>query len=339
MNPRLVLSCILLHAAPSSLATAAPAKQGVLGWSDGQFESVSSRLEDRALEPFETSGLDGLVLDGPRRASLRRGRGVPVVVIRGASLRENATIDLEDRGVLVTSRLEDDETLASRVFRVPDKSRQPDKLLETELPPPPSELPEGHAIKLYRFVLTDQIPELESRSGTWQTTLLLFDRRSNPIVTRLDAKPERKVKAARAARPRPLDVSACRPRPDSPALAGTPSIVLASPNKVEKTWLLRGSFLLPTLARDVADGAPPTTAILPVTLILTGDRDATPILVPLRIPIDRPLEGTSENRLARGHFAVDLGNLIGDQLSPQRYAVWALSRQLVSAAVVAEVVR
>jgi hypothetical protein len=337
------LFCILVHVATSPLATAAPGKQGVLGWSDAQFGSTSTRLEEKALEPFETSELDGLLLDGPRRASLRQGRGVPLVVIRGSSLRENATIDLEERGVLVTSRLEDDETLASRVFRTPDKSRQPDKLLPTEAPPPPSEIPEGHAVKLYRFVLTDQIPEIASRSGTWQTTLLLFDRRSNPVVTRIEAKPERKGKVARGSRPRPLDISVCRPRPDSPAFAGTPSIVLASPNKVETTWLVRGSFLLPTLARDLTDSSDITKAILPVTLILTGDHDATPILVPLRIPVERPLEGTSEEgtseaRLARGHFAVDLRRILGDQLSPQSYAVWAVSRQLVSQAVVVEVV-
>ncbi len=335
-----VLACVVL--ATGSLAVASPAKQGMLGWSDAQFGSTSTRLEEKALAPFEASELDGLLLDGPRRASLRRGRGVPVVVIRGSSLRENATVDLEERGVLVMSRLEDDETLAARVFRVPDKSRQPDKLLPSERPPAPSEIPEGRAVKLYRFDLIDQIPEVASASGTWQTTLLLFDRRSNAVVTRVEAKRERKRRATRA---RDLDIGACRPRPDSPALAGTPSIALASPSKVETTWLVRGSFLLPTLARDLAqppsspDKKDPTTAVLPVTLMLTGDHDPAPILVPLRIPVHLPFEGGSADRLARGHFAVDLRPLLGDQLSPQRYAVWAVSRQLVSEPVVVEVLR
>jgi len=340
------ISLLGLGAAMSLDAAALPGKQGVLGWSDTKFWSNSSKLEDKALEAFEESELDGLVLDGPQRAVLRRGRGVPLVAIRGSSLRDNAFIDMDERGVLVTSRIEDDETLAARVFSAAKESSEPQKLLPAYRPEDPSEIPEGHTIKLYRFVLSDQIPEVASRSGTWSTTLLLFDRRSNPVVTRVAAKSSRKKRAAHAAQPSLLDTASCRARPDSPALAGAPSIVLAGPDSVEKApgkaWSLRGSFLLPTLARDVAalarsaDGKPASVAALPVTIILTGDSDASPIVVPLHVPIAGPLEGTKDQPLALGHFVVDLLPLVGDQLSPQKYAVWAVSRQQISEPLVVE---
>jgi len=335
-----------LGAAMSLGAAASPAKQGALGWSDANFWSNRSRLEDKALEAFEASELDGLVLDGPQRAAVRRGRGVPLVAIRGSSLRENAFIDVDERGVLLTSRLEDDVTLAARVFRAAKTSHEPQKLLPRQLPADPSEIPEGHTVKLYRFVLSDQIPEVAARSATWSTTMLLFDRRSNPVVTRVAAKSSRKHRADHAAPSRLLDVASCRARPDSPALADAPSIVLASTNNVEKApgkaWLLRGSFLLPTLTRDAApppgpsDGKQTSVAVLPVSLILTGDSDASPIVVPLRVPIAGPLEGSKDQPLARGYFVVDLLPLVGDQLTPQSYALWAVSRQQFSEPLVIE---
>ena len=336
-------------------AAASPSKQGFLGWSDAKFWAESAELDDKAIERFEDSRLDGLLLDGPKRALLRQHRGAPLVAIRGASLRENSTISLEERGVLVTSRLEGDETLASRAYRQPTKSRQPNKRSDPEPEEDPASLPEGRAVHLFHFVLTDQIPEVASHSGTWSTVLLLFDKRSNPVVTEVEAKPGRKSQTAGQsaelsrihARIQAAD-HPYRARPDSPALTGNQSIVLASGNKIEqasgRVWLLRGSFLLPALPHDVVGELPghdvgdaTTRAVLPVTIVLTGDHDATPILVPLHVPIDRPLEGAQGQQLARGHFAVDLLALVGDHLAPQTYAVWAMSRQQVSEPIVVRV--
>ena len=351
------LSCIVVGLlALLSLGAAVPSsKQGFLGWSDAKFWAESSELDGKALEPFEASELDVLLLDGPKRAQLRQRHDVPLVAIRGVSLRENSTISLEERGVLVTSRLEGDETVASRAFRQPNKSRQPNKRSDPEPQEDPASLPEGRAVNLFHFVLSDQIPEVASHSGTWSTVLLLFDKRSNQVVTQVDAKPGRKSQtagqSAQSSRIQARIHAANHPyraRPDSPALPVDRSIVLASANTIEqapgRAWLMRGSFLLPALDHDVVGERPghdvgdeATLAVLPVTIVLTGDHDATPILVPLHVPIYRPLEGTQGQPLARGHFAVDLLALVGDQLAPQTYAVWAMSRQHVSEPIVVRV--
>lgn len=336
-------------------AFALSSKQGVLGWSDAKFWAKSTELDDKALAPFEASEFEGLILDGPKHAPLRQRPDVPLVAIRGASLRENSAIDLEARGVLVASLLEDHETLASKAFRQPNKSSRHNKLSAPEPPEDPTSLPDGHAVKLFHFVLSDQIPEVAARSGNWATTLLLFDRRSNQVLTRVEARPGRKAQATGpgadpSRRPPHVDVvnQAYHAGPDSPALAGKPSIALASVNTIAqapgKAWLLRGSFLLPALARDLASTRPgheggdeKTVAMLPVTIVLTGDHDATPILVPLHVPIALPLEGEQGQQHARGYFAVDLLALAGDQLVPQSYAVWAISRQHMSEPIVVRV--
>ena len=329
-------------------ATAAPHKQGFLGWSDAKFWANSTALDAKALEPFEASEFDGLVLDGPKRASLRQRPDVPLVAIRGASLRENSAIDLEARGVLVTSLLEGDETLALKAFRQPNKSSGHNKLSAPEPPEDPASLPDGRAVNLFHLVLSGEIPEVASHSGAWATTLLLFNQHSNQVVTRVEATPGRKaqgtVKGSGPSQRHPrVDVAnqSYHARPDSPALAGNQAIALASMNTVVqapgKAWLLRGSFLLPVLAHDLTsarpghqDGDAKTVAVLPMTIVLTGDRDATPILVPLRVSIDQPLEGNQGQQHARGYFAVDLLALAGDQLSPQTYAIWAMSRSIIS---------
>jgi hypothetical protein len=332
---------------------ALPSKQGGLGLSDNKFWGDASALEERAMAPFEESELVGLFLDGPKRASVQTRADVPLVVVRAASIKENTSISLQRRGVLVSTRLESDETWAALAFRQPNKPRRATPRRN------PDTLPEGRAVKASRVVLNERIPEVAARSGTWATSFLLFNQHSNQVTTRVEAKQGSKARTqgqgAASARFTPPPVPPTdapdhpyQARPDSPALTGQASIALASANKTEpapgKAWMLRGSLLLPVLTRDLVSkklgrdlGDPPPVAVLPVTILLTGDDDAEPILLPLRVPIHQPLEGAKGQSLARGHFALDLRALLGDQLVPQTYAVWALSRQQISAPIVVQV--
>jgi hypothetical protein len=349
-------------AAVASLAAAKapPSGQGGLGWADGKFWSNDSTLEEQAIAPFEDSEMVGLFLDGPRKAPLRQHDSIPLVAIRASSIRDNAVLSLQQRGVLLSTRVEGNETLASLAFRQPNKLRRPTPERD------PNTLPEGRAVKLYRLNLGEQIPEVAERSATWATTLLLFNQRSNRVVTRVDAKPikgsqgpEMRTAKVPPTPTRAADDTTYRVRPDSPALPGGRAIALASASEVQRgpgrSWQLRGSFLLPALARDVAqassqapepagrkagetrqkaEAAPTPAATLPVTIVLTGDSDATPILLPLHVPVYQPLVKGKGEQLARGYFGVDLLALLGDQLAPQSYAVWAVSRQQLSEPVV-----
>lgn len=70
-------------------------------------------------------------------------------------------------------------------------------------------------------------------------------------------------------------------------------------------------------------------AIIPVNLVLTGARDATPIVLPLRVPAHEPSEPRSSPNTVEGCFSVDLLALL-PKLRPQTYAIWAISRRQVS---------
>jgi len=150
-----------------------------------------------------------------------------------------------------------------------------------------------------------------------------------------------------------------RPRMDSPPPPAETGIVLAvdrvarvgvAPVAIDgpgKTCMLRGSFCLPLRPRDgvrplpgpagsqaeqqaLADGwvdvgDATATAVVPITLLLTGDKDADPILVPLSAAI----YGSVEGPFAQGQFAIDLFRAVPD-LPIQTYAVWAMSRSIIS---------
>jgi hypothetical protein len=78
-------------------------------------------------------------------------------------------------------------------------------------------------------------------------------------------------------------------------------------------------------------------AVLPVSLVLTGDKDATPIVVSLHVPAYQALEKLKGQLLARGHFSIDLLALLRNQVQPQIYAVWAVSRERISEPIVVQI--
>jgi hypothetical protein len=70
-------------------------------------------------------------------------------------------------------------------------------------------------------------------------------------------------------------------------------------------------------------------AVVPVTVLLTGDQNPLPILMALNVPVYAPLEAARDGQVARGHFAIDLFAHLPN-LPIQSYAVWAFSRRVIS---------
>ena len=350
----------------SGAIAAPPTEQGGLGLIDGKFWVESTEAEEHAAELFLQSDFTGLFLDGPKRVRFRQHEDLPLIGVRSASNQESFAISLHRRAVLISTWLEGDETYAAMAFRQPDEP--------SKSPPPrhPDAVPVGHGADAFRIVLNRWIPELVSRSGTWNTTLLLFDRRSNLVATHVEANPDkdgRKVPGADRVYPAkispPIDAAhhSCGAEPDCPPLPKQSAIVLASAGPVgqgsRRSWIVRGSYLLPASPRDVVRplpgptgsaaerkaraagwqdvGAPLAVAVLPVSLVLTGDKDATPIVVSLHVPAYQALEKLKGQLLARGHFSIDLLALLRNQVQPQIYAVWAVSRERISEPIVVQI--
>jgi hypothetical protein len=342
--------------------------QGAFNLKNEQFWQDSTDFEEALVDRFEEDeALMGLFLDGPTTVGLDEQKTLPLLAVRACSLRDNAVLSLQRRAVLVTTRLESHETLAALAFRpaTAPRSRRP--------PRDPDTLPEGRAVKVFPLSLTERVDGFPLKPGTWQTTLLLHDQRSNLVVTRLERVSSRDpaVREFLAAQRHPGYPAAISPpitpsmnpylrRSDSPPPPEQPGIALAiEPVAVEgpghSCWL-RGSFCLPLRPRDVVrplpgpPGSPAekqalaagwldvgdakATAVVPVTILLTGAEDAEPFLVPLNVPA----YGALDRQVARGHFAVDLLAGAPHPLPIQSYAVWALSRTIISDPVVVSIV-
>jgi hypothetical protein len=335
--------------------------QGAFGLADDAFWTASTAIEEQLLDRFESDeSFAGVILDGPREVRLDRRSTLPLLAVRACTLVENATLDLDSRGILVATRLEGHETLVDFAFRQPTLPPDDDTPDEVDL----DQIPEGRTIKVYSLSLTERLRDFPWRPGTWQTTLLLFDQRSNPVVTRLGEAPSRDPAVAEflAAQRRPgyphavampggSSTNLYRPRLDTPPPPDGPGFMLAAPpvavDRSGESCMLRGSFLLPLLPRDVirplpgppgsqaeqqalADGwvdagAPEAVAVVPITVLLTGDKNPTPVLLPLQAAV----YGSGEGPLAKGQFAIDLFKAAPD-LPAQRYAAWAMSRGLIS---------
>ncbi len=335
---RLVVAVLAL----SSLGAGGPpaAKQGALGVPDEKFRGDTQALEERARQRFGATDFLGLFIDGPRRVPRTAHDDISLVGLRASTIRDNVSVSLVRRGVLVATRLEPDETLAALAHRQPDEPRNP------AAPRDPATLPKGRTVKTFTLALDQRIPDVRTRPGTYATTLLLFDQRSNQVVTRVDGAADKSAKdhATLAEVFPPFDQGrhsyrggpACPPSPKDSA------IVLASTGPTgqgaARSWMVHGSFLLPASPRDLV-GSPTKAriardpgdpvAVLPVQLVLTGEQNAAPVVLSMRVPVYDPLERMRGQNMARGHFSVDLLNLTPD-LEPQSYAVWALSRRQIS---------
>jgi hypothetical protein len=335
--------------------------QGAFGLADDAFWTADTAIEEQLLDRFESDeSFAGIVLDGPREVRLDRCNTLPLLVVRACTLVDNATLDLDSRGILIATRLEGHETLVDFAFRQPTLPPDDDTTDGTDV----DQIPEGRTVKVHSLSLTERLREFPWKPGTWQTTLLLFDQRSNPVVTHLGEAPSRDPAVAEflAAQRRPGYPQAVsmpggpatnlyRPRLDTPPPPAGPGFTLAvEPVTVDRpgeSCMLRGSFLLPLLPRDVirplpgppgsqaerqalADGwveagAPEAVAVVPITVLLTGDRDPTPVVLPLQAAVYGSIEGS----LTQGQLAIDLFTA-APNLPAQRYAAWAISRGIIS---------
>jgi hypothetical protein len=336
--------------------------QGQLGFDDPQFWEDLDERESKILADFRRTDFQGLALDGPRQVQLSGRADLPVVGVRSSSILDNVRVNLAQRLLAVVSGLETGEVRAATAFYINDEDREP------QSPPDESSVPKGRTIKVFKISLNDRIDDLPWKPGTLQANLLLYDQRSNPVTVTLlaDTVQDPVVREFLAGQRRPayppaiwppvpvgrVESRIYREHPDSPHVPAAAGIALAVERVVVKraraTCLLRGSYALPLLERDVVRPPPApdraeaghasgwvdvgdreATAVFPITLLLSGDRAADPILVRLRVPAYGPVPA-APGALMTGHFAVDLFALLGHRLEPQSYALWAISRAVIS---------
>ena len=103
--------------------------------------------------------------------------------------------------------------------------------------------------------------------------------------------------------------------------------------------VLSASFRLPVEAPFVmpgnSDAAQATssskrqTAIVPITLLLTGSVDRSPQVIRLRVPSYTPVTTEGAQTVATGHFTLDLWQMANLGVTPQTFFIYAFSGPLM----------
>lgn len=339
---------------------------GPLGLADVEFWDAPRRTEDEVHDRLLDEGFLGVVIDAPARVPVGKRGTLPIVAVHAATLRETATLSLRAALVAAAVRLETNEVRVARAFA---------PVSEDDVAPAGIDPGEGTSLRTFDVDLRDRL-HLPWEAGTWLVGFFLRERASNRVTVRLEAggAPRDAVAAAFVAahrrprypqpiapRPRPGKLPSYEARPDSPPVPAEPGIALAVERLVKDTGdataVLRGSFRLPVLEREVvkpADAAdtalvealpeaqrpaalkdglawqdpgdPRATAVVPITLVVTGSARPGPSVLALQVPSFDPVDPTADAPVVTGHFALDLREGLGwDRLADQTSFIYALS--------------
>lgn len=337
---------------------------GPLQLTDVDFWEQPRRTEEAVHERLIEEEFVGAIIDAPARLPLARRTTLPVVGVHAARLREG--VSLGDALIATAVRAEDHEVRVARAFtpagRVPEDPDAPDP---------------GETRSLFTFQV-----DLRARlglpwePGTWHVGFLLRERATNRVTVKLEAAgggytdpvAAKFLAAKRRPRyPQPISPAQGAPlpsyvaRPDSPPIPDAPGIALAVDRLVKDregaTAVLRGSFRLPLLEREVVKpkdpsdsaavealpeeqrpralregaawqdpGDPEATAVVPITLVVTGAHRPGPTVLDLQVPSFDAVDPGAKAPVVTGHFALDLRESLGwDRLADQTSFIYALS--------------
>jgi hypothetical protein len=322
--------------------------------------------EDFWKEPFRTraeiegklldAGQEAFVIGAPRVVSLKDRESLPVVVERTATLDHMARLPFRPHAVLTAVDLKTNTVYAymAIVKNVKEPKRYDGPPLEgmggeafvinarqqLNLPWTPGRL-------LLGLVMRDQVSNrvrVDLRKGGY----------ADPAVAEYLEAREKDIEpppVSPAAAISPLDMKGrdlakqpplpCYSRwSGSPGIPAAPGIALAVDRVVPITantaCVLRGSFRLPVQDRDKVKHAQAQTqevfdrptAVVGITLLLTGSDSAVPVLVAIKVPSYDPVE--AETAEVTGFFTLDLANLGNLTGMEQTYFIYALSGETMA---------
>ncbi len=326
-----------------------------LGLEDAAFWTDPWRTRKVLQRALMAGKEEAFVIDLPEKVPLDARDSIPLAVVRVSKV--GAESPFVRSSVLTALNLYTGELSAALAFDPPATSGGPAGVGGAD----DAMIGEGHLIDLAKRL---RLPLLR---GDYLVTLLVMDkvsarRRVRVVESSAFEDPAveaflRSQVAARGERPRPFPEPGSDPRSilplyealdESPPLPAQPGVALS----IERVNLLPasecvvfGSYRLPVEARHVTPastlktepGAP--TAVIPITLLLTGSVDAAPRLARLQVPCKQPLVEVDGQAVATGHFAVDLAKLVRLGLTPQTYFVYAFAGGTLSGPVLTAFVR
>jgi hypothetical protein len=320
-----------------------------LGLVDEEYWTNPERAKEAA-KTFADEGFGGVKLGAPGTVPIDVHDTFPVVALRAGSIADHWAVSFNEHALWASMDLG-----ANRLTVRP--AGDP----EVETPPAnPEDAPSGYMVEPFVVDLRDAL-SLKWQPGRHLVTVVMRERVSNradvtlKYSTRKFEDPEvAKFLEAKKATPAPPVVTpppgdplpSYEKRDDSPPIPEKPGIALAAERVLVFTpdaqVILRGSFRLPVLPKEVvvpaepkpgeapaADVGPPPTAVVGIALLVTGSDLPAPGLAQLTVPSYDPIPDGEKNPVVTGHFALDLLQLgvVPDQ--PQTLFVYAFSGEVM----------
>lgn len=322
-------------------------KGGFLGLADddafwqrpmARQDKVIDRLLDRK---------PGLFLDGPAEVPLPRRASLPVVVGLVGTYKELHGLDPGRAGVIVAVNVDTSEVWAGTLEDVENVES------EGDAGPPPALA--GVGAQLFLVDVRDRARLPWAPGATFMLSACMRDRASNRLTVAIGAGPQVYVDPAAQelvlARRRAFalqvmpaegededeaglldreDAAARALVPAAPGLALTLDRVVVTDKGTPVTLRvgLRAAVRSWERARPARPGDPEfdprVSAVVPVTLLVTGAIDAAPRTIALHVPVTDEL-GDDEAPVVTASFAVDLRRLPGWVKDPGTYYVSAFS--------------
>jgi hypothetical protein len=282
----------------------------------------------------------------PDQVAIGTRETLPVVVHRAGRVSEMFKTSFPD--LAVVSAIDVQRNVFFAGFAV-DRDEVPLPRIPPE-PAPGETLVDGKTVQPY-VVDARRATSLAWRPARYLLTVHLRGQDSNRVVTRVGAPPtayqdpavDEYVDARTVlAGPAPAwpdqahELPTFHRREDSPA---PPEGTIAL--EVERVVVLRrasraivrGAFRLPLVKGDFVPPGPPghpvkrPHAILGIHLLVVGSEDATPLVLPIRVPIWDPPEAAGAVPMATGFFAFDLFTLLTPSTRGQTYFLHAFCRE------------
>ena len=318
----------------------------------GEVLRSTAALND-ALADLIDKGMTGIVLRGPGLVA-PGGKSLQIAGCSVETLREAAGRPaFENMAVLVGAQVETGRVRAVRAFAGSSEGARRS----------PSDPGEGYTGRVFRIDVAARlgIPLVPGAIAVW---VLSRDRAAGPERIMVAGPPARGTDDPEVARflaawkkrnvvkPRGADPATVWPEqtvfgkypvyrqtPESPPMPGN-GIALGTPGKVvtEKrgVWPLSGSFRLKIPARHVVReplSGNPAAAVVPITLVITGNEIAGPIMRHLRVPSYSPIDTGDPAPVVEGRFNINMFSFSIVWRAPHTYFVYAVCGDVMSAPV------
>lgn len=329
-----------------------PLDNAVLGPPPALEDELALRIRDKV---FGTAIAASPRIELPPRTVLQLA-GCHVETLRDAARRPV----FEDMAVLVGSNPISGRVRACRAF--------PESTEADDPPPSPPDPGEGVTGIAFRINLAELL-ELPMEPGSYCFWILARERASNPARMELfkpppspidDPEVVKFIAQWRAANPRkPVGADPRTVWPPAALFGGYPSyrasdaavplpkhgIVLSAERvlvqKQGLRWVLSGAFRVAIDRRhavlDAVSGES-ATAVVPISLVITGNAITRPVVLDLRLPTRSAIKSGEQTPVVEGHFSINLASLPGIRRLPGTYFIYAVCGEAISAPAVTALV-